>query len=355
MQKKIIALAVAGLMSGAAFAQSNVTVYGIVDMYYAHGSADVAAGTQDSANYINGGGLSGSRIGFRGTEDLGNGNKALFVAEYTIVNDANDGLGASAGDASGNKARQQLVGLTGSWGTAVAGYAQTAGYDWSCATGAVAGTGLDAAGKLSLTNNTLLNCGKSGRAGNAVAYISPNMSGFTVAYNHARLTEYNNVANTDDGTANILSGDYTNGPISAGLIWAKQSNDQTVARDDIKEWGLRGSYDFGVAKLFASWQSNDSETASGKNKRWQITGSMPVGAAGTAILTYGKSSIGETAADDDAKAWTVAYLHALSKRTTAYAGYNRVNNNTAATNKSIITPIAGGDSSALIVGLRHSF
>jgi predicted porin len=60
MQKKIIALAVAGLVSGAAFAQSNVTVYGIR-------KAKSTDGGQD-----------GSRVGFKGTEDLGNGLSAFF-------------------------------------------------------------------------------------------------------------------------------------------------------------------------------------------------------------------------------------------------------------------------------------
>ena len=58
MQKKIIALAVAGLVSGAAFAQSNVTVYGVVDAYYGHFSS---GSSNQTINAINSGGLSGWR------------------------------------------------------------------------------------------------------------------------------------------------------------------------------------------------------------------------------------------------------------------------------------------------------
>ena len=78
MQKKLIAMAVAGLASGAALAQSNVTVYGIVDMAYIRGAADGAS----SRTFINSGGLSGSRLGFKGVEDLGNGLKAVFNLEW---------------------------------------------------------------------------------------------------------------------------------------------------------------------------------------------------------------------------------------------------------------------------------
>ncbi|ENO80741.1 porin, partial [Thauera linaloolentis] len=66
MQKKLIALAIAGLVSAPAFAQSNVTIYGVADAYVGfgkHGENDLRG--------VNSGALSGSRLGFRGTEDLG--------------------------------------------------------------------------------------------------------------------------------------------------------------------------------------------------------------------------------------------------------------------------------------------
>ncbi|MBK7685506.1 MAG: porin [Rhodocyclaceae bacterium] len=80
MQKKLIALAIAGLASSAAFAQSNVTIYGIVDVAYTHSSSG-----SSSTSGIDSGGWSSSRMGFRGTEDLGDGLKALFTLEYGLV------------------------------------------------------------------------------------------------------------------------------------------------------------------------------------------------------------------------------------------------------------------------------
>ena len=80
MQKKIIALAVAGLVSGAAFAQSNVVIYGIADAGYVYASKNTADNVK-SQSRIYSGGQSGSRLGFRGTEDLGNGLSANFRLE----------------------------------------------------------------------------------------------------------------------------------------------------------------------------------------------------------------------------------------------------------------------------------
>lgn len=343
MQKKIIALAVAGLVSGAAFAQSNVTIYGVADAYYAHARATDA----DSTSVINSGGLSGSRIGFKGTEDLGGGLKALFVLEYALTLDENTGVG-NGGTQSGSNARQQLLGLTGNWGTFVAGRAQTTGYDWTCATSTVAGSALDAASKLG--SATLLQCGNGGRANNAVAYISPDFSGFTFAFNHARVTE-GATATGDDSYANLVSASYANGPITAGLVYSKIDASATAADDDKTEWGLRGSYDFGVVKVGASWQ--DQEDGNVDSKKWQIFGAMPVSAAGTVHLQYAANDIDGN--DNDSKAWTLAYTHGLSKRTTAYAGYTRVSNDDGAARAAVLAPSAGGSSSVFAVGMRHTF
>jgi predicted porin len=109
MQKKLIALAVASLASGAAFAQTNVTIYGIVDAGYVYSWGDPGrvAGTRfDNAGAnirgtntfsgVQSGLLAGSRIGFKGEEALGNGLKAIFTLEYALDIDGNFGVGASA-------------------------------------------------------------------------------------------------------------------------------------------------------------------------------------------------------------------------------------------------------------------
>src|SRR5574343_864641 len=106
MQKKIIALAIAGLASTAAFAQTNVTIYGVADVGYAHLRAD----GKKSMNNIDSGLLAGSRIGFKGVEDLGNGLKALFTLEYALAMDTNGSVGQIDSPWSGTATRQSFVG-----------------------------------------------------------------------------------------------------------------------------------------------------------------------------------------------------------------------------------------------------
>jgi predicted porin len=351
MQKKLIALAVAGLSSAAAFAQSNVTVYGIADVYYGRATAD----GMETQTAINSGGLSSSRIGFKGMEDLGNGLKAVFTLEYALSIDSNTGVGTGS-----STARQQYVGLAGNFGTVVAGRLQTAGYDWSGVTNALHATAINplASVQAGLTGGSLLT--SSSRADSAVAYISPEFGGgFKVAYNHARLTESANAnANLKDSYANLVSGTYSNGPLAASLVYAKKTLDATVASDDVKEWGLGGSYDFGVVKLFGSYQRITNDGAVGgsqTDKAWQLSGVVPVSTAGAVVVGYAKSK--RDVSDTNTKSWTLAYTHGLSKRTTLYTGYQRVSNDSGAIlGNAILAPAtAGGDANLFVGGVRHSF
>jgi predicted porin len=344
MQKKLIALAVAGLASTAAFAQSNVTVYGVVDTYAGRFSGDGV----NTTTAVNSGGLAGSRLGFKGVEDLGNGLKALFVLEYAIGNDTTTGP---------TTARQQMVGLTGGFGTAVAGRLQTAGYDFSADTNVLHGTAINP--ENSVTASQLITA--SSRANNAIAYISPNFSGFTVALNHARVTEQRYSGDADETTATLGSVKYANGPLLVTAIYdeiAGVAQGTTGSSTNVREWGLGGSYDFGVATVKANYISTKYKLTSGDDttdKTWTISGAIPVTAAGTVAIGYAKNDI--DADNANSASWTVAYLHSLSKRTTLYAGYQRVTNDDGA-NISVAGLEgleAGGASTALVAGINHKF
>ncbi len=349
MQKKLIALAIAGLASTAAFAQSNVTIYGIVDASVV-GKTYLGNPSKQTQFSVNSGLLSTSRIGFKGVEDLGNGLKALFVLEYGLNIDDNQGIGASTTTGATN-GRQQFVGLTGGFGTAVAGRLQTTGLDFSVAATALGGsTGIGAA--YNAGGGTLIT--SASRANNAVAYISPSFGGVTVAYNHARAplaTEYAVSQVNTDNTANLLSVSYDNGPITAGAIYTKYVQSQTnLAADDIKEWGLRAGYDFKVVKLQALYQQQKADTtaAVGKDKKWAVSLSAPIGAKVAVIAEYAALNVGSTLGADNVKVGTLASTYALSKRTTAYAGFvaKRVQSDVGA---------QGLDSNTYGVGLRHAF
>ena len=342
MQKKIIALAVAALASTAAFAQSNVTIYGIADMAVL-GVTKLGSTAGQTQFAVNSGVLSTSRIGFKGVEDLGNGLKALFVLEYALNMDANAGIGGTVTSTSTN-GRQQFVGLTGGFGTAVAGRLQTTGLDFSVAATALGGsTGLGAA--YNAGGGTLIT--SASRADNAIAYISPSFGGVTVAYNHARLTELAGTNGNTDNTANLLSVSYANGPITAGAIYTKVVASQTnLVADNVKEWGLRAGYDFSVVKLQALYQQQkaDATSAVGKDKKWAVSATVPVGAKVAVIAEYAALNMASTVGEDNVKVGTLASTYALSKRTTAYAGIVAKR-----------SQVLNADTNTYGVGLRHMF
>lgn len=347
MQKKLIALAIAGFAAAPAFAQSNVTMYGVADVYFASAGAS-GAKTQTA---INSSGLSGSRIGFKGAEDLGNGLKAVFTLEYGLDLDQNTGIGT--GVTSTSPARQQFVGVAGGFGTVVAGRLQTAGYDWSCGTNPLAGSALDSVGKLGVS--TLLTCGGNGRANNAIAYISPSFNGLTLAVNHGRVTESANANPTgSDSYANLLSASYANGPLTAGLVYSKLSAKATVADDDTTEWGLGGSYNFGMATAFANYQRSKTGSAA-SNSKYSLAAAFPVTAAGTIVAQFAANKI--DGSNNDSKGYTLAYTHALSKRTTLYTGYNRITNESAVALPALggVVPTLGGSGNVFAAGMNHKF
>lgn len=131
MQSKVMGAAVGAavasmLLAGSAAAQSNVTVYGIVDagVEVINSSAAVAGGGGTTSR-LSSGNLSGSRLGFRGTEDLGNGLKAVFALESGIAIDT--GTNLQGGRTFG---RQAYVGLQGKWGTLSMGRHNSLMIDW---------------------------------------------------------------------------------------------------------------------------------------------------------------------------------------------------------------------------------
>jgi len=342
MQKKIIALAVAAVASTAAFAQSNVTVYGVVDQYV----GSFTAKDMKNLTSVNSSGLSGSRLGFKGVEDLGNGTKALFTLEYGITPDGDNGVGTT-----GVQARQQFVGLTGGFGTAVAGRLQTAGYDFMGATNALHGVAIDPMQRVNPT--ALIN--SSSRANNAVAYIAPTFSGVTLAVNHSRLDETGLATGSAlrNGTATLASATYKNGDLTvagvvAGITAAAGSD------SNVKETGIGASYNFGVAKLLANAVGTKTGSSS-TNRAMGLSAVVPVTAAGSIVVGHAQSQI--SGDNNDATSTTVAYLHSLSKRTTLYTGYQTVKNQSQASIETagLATAAVGGTASALVAGINHSF
>ena len=367
MQKKLIALAVAGLVSAPAFAQSNVTIYGVADL----GIGFIDGGKAGDVTGLANGAWAGSRIGFRGTEDLGNGLKALFTLEYGIQVDEAEGIGTGTG---ANSTRQSFVGLQGGFGTLVAGRIQTPGYyfagkyvplgGWASVHDFMAGQGQD------------FTIEDSNRIDSAIAYMTPNFSGFSATLAYSFGDEVNESESAVDQTnkANNVIGvglNYDNGPLSLGVVYHQvndpDQNNFNGSVEDIQEWALGGSYDFGVAKLFATYQEREvSEYGFGgdfEDDIWTVGVSAPIGAAGSVSLAYGQyDSDGN---NNEADSWSLGYTHALSKRTSLYAMYARLSTETGYTNfgsdarvglggENVVIQ-AGEDVDRMAVGISHKF
>src|SRR5574343_2085912 len=266
MQKKIIALAIAGLASTAAFAQSNVTIYGRMDLggVYRDGNSGGVNGVEGKYEIASGVG-SGSRIGFKGVEDLGNGLKAVFQSEFGIAIDQVSGSSSASWTN-----RTSYVGLTGGFGTVVAGRLDGVRYGVFNTFDPFAGGTIG-----NFTQMTI----QVDRADNAIAYISPNFSGFGLVLAYSSNTAgAENKANNGDAQLHTIMGTYDNGPISARLdyeevILTGQSERKTQVMT------LAGSYDFGVVKLSALVDQikGGTNAAPIKEQAWLIGAKAPVG------------------------------------------------------------------------------
>lgn len=337
MQQKLIALAVAGLASTSAFAQSNVTIYGLVDYGYAYrfdGRNLTNVGpTPNSASQLNSGQAFSNRIGFKGIEDLGNGLKALFVLEQ--------GFNLDTGTEQVNGlafARQSYVGLSGNFGSVIGGRMYTPYYNFMTSldpfvNGTVgrysnAFTLAPTVSGSSLTNPL--------RFDNAVAYTSPSFGGFSVtaAFSNNVVGQEASASNAANNTAYALFGQYADGPIYVGANYhyiAGGSNPVDSVINDVQNFSLGGSYDFKVAKIMALWGWNEidyagvmSNVSNATLNNYMIGATVPFGKwTGKATYVY---SDGNKSAGGDAQQLAVGLDYNLSKRTTVYTAYSYINN-----------------------------
>ncbi|HCZ14237.1 MAG TPA: porin [Candidatus Accumulibacter sp.] len=376
MQKKLIALAVAGLASGTALAQSNVTIYGVVDAGYIYSSG--SAGKRMGTNTFSGiasGIAAGNRLGFKGEEALGNGLKAVFTLEYGLDIDTNQGIGTG-----GLNARQQFVGLASDkLGTVALGRQYAPGFNASARNDALDATDMAIQSSLSALSGMTITPNSPARFDNAVTYTSNNYSGFTVSaiygFGESNLGGYNNTSVYDNGKAGV-GVNYANGPVNVDVVYQSRTNvvipnlnpppfKAPGSDSSINEWYVGGSWDFKVVKAFASYQALDNnaniiaKTIDDSNL-WTLGLSAPVG-PGTFAVSYGRLSLDrKNLADGDSWGAGTMYTYPLSKRTAVYAAYSYFNNDKySIPGQAIITPGligAPGESNYTVgAGLMHSF
>lgn len=346
LNKKSAVLAMAAAFSGVAFAQSNVTVYGVVDAGYVHASGKNSAGRNQNFSGIEPGLLGGSRIGFKGEENLGNGLKAVFVLEYgSLAVDGNNGITGS---------RQTWIGLNSSgFGTVALGRQYAPAYAASGRNNPFGGsTRHSPLNRLTNAGGNTITGDETARINNSISYSSPKWSGFSVnaIYGFGETgTDANGLSTSDDGFFGVGL-NYANGPLNLDLLFQQRRNYRTASSaatptfttgsplrttatgDDANEWALMGSYDLKVVKLFASYQvlddKNGTSATEGSNKVWSAGINVPVFGNGSIQLAYAKLDWDRNNSDG-ADGWAIGYRHSLSKRTTLYTSYGIIDNNSS--------------------------
>ena len=354
MQKKIVALAVAGLVSGAAFAQSNVTIYGVADVGYFN-----VSGAGQSVHGLASGdamGMQTSRLGFKGEEALGNGLKGIFNYETKVVLDNNASTWGTT--------RQGWVGLASDkLGTFRIGTQSDLTDDY---------IGGPTEYAYNMSASTLLGQ-EDGNFSNGkvpgISYKSPNLSGFELAAGYYNPNEKDSNLRQEYYQAGVK---YANGPIAAAFTYGFFDDNQF---DSSQSFAASGSYDFKVVKLMAGYYLTKDTCASSAgcatsavrnldNAMWQIGAQIPVGAVGTIGLGYGTKD--NDVKDTDTEAYSIAYMHQLSKRTALYAAYAHIKNDDmsdwkpgAGLSGANFTPgvaANGGESfNAFTLGVNHKF
>jgi predicted porin len=354
MKKTLLAVAVAAALPAAAFAQTNVTLYGIADAGVGWNDTD-GAGDADTM-VVNSGYQSTSRFGIRGTEDLGSGLKATFNLEAGL--DVDNGT-SDTDTGSTFFGRRAVVGLAGGFGEVRFGRDYTPGFSAAGSTD-VMGYGL-------FGNWLTFTAGAGGittRASNGIHYTG-SFSGVTL---RAMYAEGETIAPADSGGGDAygLSGVYAGGPLKVQAYYQEQNNG---AGDALKQAGIGAGYDFGGFRLTLTYGVSDGDNTAAphagvdKVQAVGLGGGIKLGTGellAQVIQIKGDSNVAGVS-DPKGTSFGIAYVHPLSKRTNLYATYGMMRNNSTAayrvfaSDNTIGGGGAGADPNGIAFGIRHLF
>jgi predicted porin len=384
MNKKVIALAVAGALASPLAAQAqtaNVTMYGTFRL--ALESTDLKDVGRN--NHID---SWSSRWGIRGIESLGGGLNGIFQLELGVNL---DNPGGAVVDFAGSSVRYQVVtireawvGLNGGFGTVKMGAGLTPwddvmgmdhlllanGFEGMTTLGGGASTSISRSGGFTNYGNTGAAsvsqasgqaCNNStnydARYGESIRYDSPNFSGLTFASQFAFLGENSTGFKCKGWDSAVI---YKNGPIEAGIGYARHIDFQTYDGDS---WVLHAGYDFGVAKLLGQvqtmkYEGNNGSTGDGKARYWNVGVQVPLGPGVLSAQYHNRNkgvNVGATIAEVDdggGKAYSVSYKYGFSKRTYVYAWGAQVK---AENGARIEGGPLGGRATSIGFGVQHNF
>jgi predicted porin len=329
MKKSLLALAALTAFAGAAVAQSSVTISGRVDL-------SIGKNVGSDAKYMANG--SGSRLAFRGVEDLGGGMSALFWIEHRFNADTGaQSAGAIAASAGSTNAAplsrfwtgRSIVGLRGGFGEVVFGreyttaflQSQLAGdpWGWDTVVAAASSSAITGGGGIAKVRND-----------SSITYKIAG-GGFTFGAQIAEASD--TITNVSSRPINFAL-NYAAGPLALGFGYEKTGRE---AAGTEKLTTFNGSYNFGAFRLVGLY-GKGTALDNADHKSWMLSGVVPMGKgefrAGLGKLQRNGVAVNQMLA--------LGYHHNLSRRTTLYTDF--VRNSKAATDKT------GYD-----FGIKHNF
>lgn len=340
--------------SGIAVAQSGVTVSGMLDL----GVVRESGGAAGSVTKLSSGIENGSRLIFKGTEDLGGGNSAIFLMESGFQ--ADTGTLGQGGLLFG---RQVYVGLASrNWGTLTMGRQYTPNYAIMAQVGDPF-----AAGLAGVFSSVFSNSGA--RMNNTVKYVTPRWQGVSAEFAYGAGEVAGSSATGSSGGASLA---YSAGKLNARLGYHYRNNDTATVQDrePARNVLLAMNYDFTVIKTYFAYGINKglnsaqlpaanaygravAPVASPDSRDLLVGATVPLG-TGKLITTFiHKDDRGPF--NQGASLFALGYSYFLSRRTDLYVSYGRIDNSNGAgyTVNSAID-IGTGDR-AFNLGMRHLF
>ncbi|MDR3368274.1 porin [Rhodoferax sp.] len=371
MKKSLIALAVLAA-SGAAMAQSSVTLYGILDGFLGSSTTENAVNKTAASvtqTVLNSGSVNGTRWGMKGTEDLGGGLSTIF--------DLQSGFGIDTGAAQQSGllfGREAFVGLSGGFGTVVFGRVSLPFYDNEGMNDAMLNSSVSAQSNVMRTaNNWGPNVfdknaltGYALRGDNAVRYSTPNMSGFVGTFAYTLNEKTQSIAPQGNGNGGEIASAslvYAAGPVSGVLAYQKETPYQPAGvgaagtayagtnASDRSYLRLSGQYDFGmiIAKAGYGRVDNVNFIQDAKTNEYQL--GLDYKASAALVLSGGIASSKDdaTATIGELKrtAFTLGGKYVMSKRTFLYGGYE--------SGKQTLANSPDAKESILAFGMQHRF
>jgi len=341
MKKSLIALA-AVAATGAAFAQSSVTLFGTFDPSVQNISTTTAAGVKTTQNTIANNGRGTSQVSVKGVEDLGSGLSASFLYEGDFNVGQNSGPttsgnGVANQHAIGAGGGEIYAGLTGGFGDIKLGSPNTPSLI-SQASRQPIGT------KIGSGFGSAMGTAHVREASSAV-YSTPNFAGFVAQVGYAfKASNGQSVAGTalaaDQGAKSDLGLSYANGPLRAGVTaFNKAAVGAEVSAN--KQTNLYAQYDFAGATLFLG-AHNETLSTGVKQSGTNVAAKYALTPAVSLLGNYAKLN-DKSVANADRTVTALGAEYALSKRSTLYV--RNVNDKTNAGNKVVTN----------LLGLQHNF